>query len=290
MPRAIDHLVLAVADLDAAARFYDRLGFQVGARNRHPWGTENRLIQFDGAFLELVTVADAVLIPDHGPGRFSFGAFVRDRLAGLGEGLAMLALTSADASADQAAFAQAGIGTGDAFHFERKGIGPDGREVRVAFSLAFARDPSAPDAGYFVCQHHTPETFWNRKAQSHASGATGIVSVVAVCENPTDHHIALQAFTGIRAPRATSRGVSFELADGACLDLLDGTAAGQVFGAGSLPSLTDGAFGGFVMSVPDPAALAARLSRSGTTHVTIGQRVVVPASAAHGAAIAFQAG
>ena len=39
-PRPLDHLVLAVRDLDAAAAFYRALGFQVGARNRHPWGTE----------------------------------------------------------------------------------------------------------------------------------------------------------------------------------------------------------------------------------------------------------
>ena len=46
MTRRIDHLVVAVRDLDGAGRFYERLGFQVGARNRHPWGTENRLVQF----------------------------------------------------------------------------------------------------------------------------------------------------------------------------------------------------------------------------------------------------
>ena len=43
MTRRIDHLVVAVRDLDEAGRFYERLGFQVGARNRHPWGTENRI-------------------------------------------------------------------------------------------------------------------------------------------------------------------------------------------------------------------------------------------------------
>ena len=46
MTRRIDHLVVAVRDLDGAAAFYERLGFQVGARNRHPWGTENRIVQF----------------------------------------------------------------------------------------------------------------------------------------------------------------------------------------------------------------------------------------------------
>jgi catechol 2,3-dioxygenase-like lactoylglutathione lyase family enzyme len=42
MPRAIDHLVIAARDLEAQAAFYRRLGFQVGTRNRHPWGTENQ--------------------------------------------------------------------------------------------------------------------------------------------------------------------------------------------------------------------------------------------------------
>ncbi|RYE71196.1 MAG: VOC family protein, partial [Hyphomicrobiales bacterium] len=52
--RGLDHLVIGVADLDAAGAFYDDLGFRVGARNRHPWGTENRIVQFPGAFLELI--------------------------------------------------------------------------------------------------------------------------------------------------------------------------------------------------------------------------------------------
>jgi catechol 2,3-dioxygenase-like lactoylglutathione lyase family enzyme len=53
MTRSIDHLVVPVRDLDGAATFYERLGFTVGARNRHPWGTENRLIQFPQNFIEL---------------------------------------------------------------------------------------------------------------------------------------------------------------------------------------------------------------------------------------------
>ena len=36
MARGLDHLVHVVRDLDAAGAFYQRLGFTVGARNRHP--------------------------------------------------------------------------------------------------------------------------------------------------------------------------------------------------------------------------------------------------------------
>ena len=50
MPRAIDHIVIPARRLDAEAELYRRLGFQVGVRNRHPWGPENHIVQFDGAF------------------------------------------------------------------------------------------------------------------------------------------------------------------------------------------------------------------------------------------------
>ena len=80
MTRGIDHVVHAVHDLDAAASLYERLGFQVGSRNRHPWGTHNRVVQLAGSYVELLTVAEPERIPPHGPGSFSFGAFNNDFL------------------------------------------------------------------------------------------------------------------------------------------------------------------------------------------------------------------
>src|SRR3954451_23473311 len=91
-PRGLDHLVIGVRDLDVAGAFYERLGFRVGARNRHPWGTENRIVQFPGAFLELVTVGEGASLDPPPPGIFSFGRFIDRFLAARGEGFAMLAL------------------------------------------------------------------------------------------------------------------------------------------------------------------------------------------------------
>ena len=59
MSGGLDHLVHAVRDLDAAAELYRRLGFTVGARNRHAWGTHNYLVQTPGFFVEVLTVAEA---------------------------------------------------------------------------------------------------------------------------------------------------------------------------------------------------------------------------------------
>jgi catechol 2,3-dioxygenase-like lactoylglutathione lyase family enzyme len=58
MPRGLDHIVHAVRDLDAAADLYRRLGFTVGSRNRHPWGTHNCIVQLPGFFIELLTLAE----------------------------------------------------------------------------------------------------------------------------------------------------------------------------------------------------------------------------------------
>jgi catechol 2,3-dioxygenase-like lactoylglutathione lyase family enzyme len=82
MTRRIDHLVVAVHDLDQAGSFYQRLGFQVGARNRHPWGTENRIVQLPSSFIELITVGEGAAIAPHRASAFSFGAFVQDYLRG----------------------------------------------------------------------------------------------------------------------------------------------------------------------------------------------------------------
>ena len=73
MARGLDHIVHAVRDLDAAAELYRRLGFTVGARNKHPWGTHNHIVQLPGFFIELLTVAEPDKLGDDGISKL-FGA------------------------------------------------------------------------------------------------------------------------------------------------------------------------------------------------------------------------
>src|SRR5947209_1642608 len=96
MPRALDHVVLACRNLDALAERYRALGFQVGPRNRHPWGTENHIVQFDGVFLELVGRGVGFQRPAPDDPVFPFAGFLDDFLRER-EGLAMLVLRSDDA-------------------------------------------------------------------------------------------------------------------------------------------------------------------------------------------------
>ncbi len=285
MTRRIDHLVVAVHDLDRAAGFYQRLGFQVGARNRHPWGTENRVIQFPGAFIELITVGEGASITPHRPGAFSFGAFVRDYLTHR-EGLAMLVLESRDAKADAALFRDKGIGTFEPFFFERSGRRPDGSETKVAFTLAFAAPENAPRTGFFVCQQHFPENFWNPEFQRHDNRATGIPTVALCAPDPHQYKAFLAAFTGEEPSSPALHDLSFRLRDGH-LDVMTPDDAAESYGSVEA-ELDQPSFVAFAVSVEDIHNQAKWLDAAEIPYAQIGSRLVVPASAAFGVAIAFE--
>ena len=211
--RGIDHLVLAVGDLDAARDFYARLGFTLTPRARHPFGTDNSLVQLQGCFLELLAVARPEEIPPHGPDDFSFAAYNQEFLARR-QGFSMLVFESADARADRDEFRAKGIRTYAPFDFSRPARLPDGAEVTVGFSLAFVSDPRLPDCSMFVCQQHAPQHFWKPDYQRHANGAVGVEAVYLVAADPpalADHFAALQgpasiAETGEGLDVATARG------------------------------------------------------------------------------------
>jgi len=210
LPRALDHLVLAYRDLDAAAERYRQLGFQVGGRNRHPWGTENHIVQFDGVFLELVGRGEEFARPAPDDPVFPFAGFL-DEFLNRCEGLAMVVLRSADAEADRASFAARGLGARPRFDFARKGR-REGREVDVAFSLAFAETPAFPQTGFFVCQQRFPQNFWNAAAQVHPNGATGVAEVALVHPDPKAATGFLSDFLDAPA-EAAAEGVRFTLAN-----------------------------------------------------------------------------
>jgi hypothetical protein len=211
MPRAVDHLVIPARDLAAQAELYRRLGFQVGARNRHPWGTENHIVQFDGAFLELIGLGDGFALATPASGVFSFAQFVAQFLAQR-EGLAMLVMRSSDAEADRREFAAGGLGEFERFDFARKAKRPDGSTVDVAFSLAFAVSPALPETGFFVCQQHFPENFWNASAQVHPNSAKGVVGLAFAHEAPDEAARFLVPFLGAPGALSNGAGVTIEAA------------------------------------------------------------------------------
>jgi hypothetical protein len=268
LARSLDHIVHAVHDLDAAAEVYARLGFIVGARNKHPWGTHNRIVQFDGTFIELLSVGEPDKIEPHGPRSFSFGVFHRDFLL-RDQGLDMILLNSRDAKGDAAAFRGGGIGDFEIFNFERQGQRPDGSIVKLAFSLVFAADPASPQLGFATCRHYFPENFWNPEFQMHANGVKRIASLVLVADQSSRHRDFFKAYTAADHLRDTGGGFAIDLPNG------------------TIDIMTPAEFtAGFAMPAPDTS----RGARIAAMRFGGGSPATPKAQAVFGAVLLFEAG
>jgi hypothetical protein len=286
MPHGLDHIVHAVRDVDAAAEFYLRAGFTASGRNRHPWGTHNRIVQLKNCYIEILEVAEPEKIVPHGPRFFSFGAFSQEFLA-RHQGFSMLLLNGRDAKADARAFEAGGIGAFDVFEFAREGKRPDGSTVRLAFSLAFAAEPNSPDVRFAACQHHYPENFWNPAFQTHANGAQRVPGVVMVANDPASHRNFLKVYTGAEVTsdtagvtaRTENGDIEIATPSGAC-DLLGFpvTAAGEGITLNAMR-----------FAVADLAQTEALHRRNGVAVRRHEERLIVPPDAAFGATLIFEA-
>lgn len=180
----LDHLVVAVRDLEAAKTlFRDTLGFRLpppGVAGRHASGTVNASAYFaDQSYLELLAVGDAALVARHQPDTLAF----LERH----EGALALALSTSSASATAAALRARGLRVRD------PGAGTVQRASDATppppkwWSLAFEKPAPAPlffieylRTDYADIAQHWDEGF--REAQAapayaHANGALGLSAV-----------------------------------------------------------------------------------------------------------------
>jgi hypothetical protein len=287
MPHGLDHIVHAVRDLDAAADFYVRAGFTVGGRNRHPWGTHNRIVQLKNCYTEILEVAEPEKIVPHGARSFSFGAFSRDFLARR-EGFSMLLLNSRDAKADARAFDASGIGPFDVFDFAREGKRPDGNSVRLAFSLAFAAEPNSPDVRFAACQHHFPENFWNPAFQTHTNGAQHIAGVVMLADDPASHRDFLKAYIGQGEVTSSAAGITAHTENGD-IEIMAPSVARDLLGFPVKASGEGITLNAMRFAVADMARTEALHRQNGLAVRRHGGRLIVPPDVAFGATLIFEA-
>jgi catechol 2,3-dioxygenase-like lactoylglutathione lyase family enzyme len=161
----LDHVILAVAALDAARDTWRRLGFTVTPRGRHiGWGTANYCIMLEADYIELLGVLD--------PSQFDNG--LGERLARDGEGLLGISLSTRSADSAAAAFDAAGAGGEPARDLARLLDLPEG-PVQPSFRLAYPARRDAFGLPLFAVEHRTPERLRRPEWERHANGATGIL-------------------------------------------------------------------------------------------------------------------
>src|SRR6202040_963956 len=140
--------------------------------------------------------------------------------------------------------------------------------------------------GFATCEQHFPQNFWNPTFQQHPNTASSVAGVVLVAENPTDHHIFLSAFTGVRHPHATSSGVTTSTPRGD-IKVMDPAAFRSHF-ATEPPDISHGArLAAVQFRVRDRAALNAALKAGGIAASSrMGATIVAPETAI-GATLVF---
>lgn len=169
----LDHTLVGVRDLAAAAAAWARLGFTLTPRGRHiGWGTANYCIMLEAGYVELLGIID--------PAQFTNDL---DRFLAEREGLMGLAFASADAAATARALAALGIAAEGPKALARLLELPEGA-VRPRFSLLFPAPAATPELAAFVCQHLTPGLLRRPDWLAHPNGARRLLGVTVVSDRP----------------------------------------------------------------------------------------------------------
>jgi len=151
-PQAIDHVVIAVRDLDRAAADFARLGFTLTPRGFHSIGSQNHCIMLSSTYLELLAAPVAHPWLDY------YRAFLER-----GEGLAAIAYATQDADATYA-------------ELKDRGAKPPMDLSRpVEGGVARFRLVQFEDTRFYV-QHLTRELVWRPHWQAHRNGAQELVA------------------------------------------------------------------------------------------------------------------
>jgi len=163
----IDHVVVAVRDLDRAEAQYRRLGFAPTPRGHHvKLGSYNHCAMFAEDYLELL-------------GRGTETRPALERFLRMREGIAGIALRTADARRSFADMRQLGIAIAEPVDFGRPVDTRDGkREAR--FTTTELDNATTAGIRVFFCEHKTPELVWLPEYLAQPNGVTGLVGLVVV--------------------------------------------------------------------------------------------------------------
>lgn len=145
--RRLDHVVIAVRDLDEATARYRALGFHARPGGRHTGrGTHNAIIRFGADYLELISVYDEA--EARKAGRVALVNYLRER-----EGLVAYALATDDIEGEARRLSAAGLPVDGPFAMER--LRPD--VSRLSWRLVIVSDTQYRRPWPFFIQWDQPE-------------------------------------------------------------------------------------------------------------------------------------
>jgi len=270
----IDHVVIAVRDLDRAQETYARLGFTLTPRGFHTLGSANHCIMFGDDYIELLA------LPVEHPAMRYYSDFLSR-----GEGLAAVALASANADVAYAEFVANGIEADAPLDFSRPVRLAEG-DRDAAFRIVQVPPAQTPGCRSFVCEHLTRELVWRAEYQSHALGATGLAALAVVAEDPVTAAAGYARLFGA-SPQKIDEGLLVQTGTAPIAVGSRGKIGRRLQGVG-LPPRARPLVAAVFIRVADRVHAANVLRRSGIAPVQLPDgSFAVSADKAHGVALVF---
>lgn len=221
----LDHLVIAVRDLDRAAESYARLfGLAPSWHGRHPtYGTANVLFRLPDTYIELLAPTDDAATPS------PWLQALRQHLDTAGEGLYAVALGANDIDAAVARARERGLTAADP-------LPGDGVDLNTGARRAWRNARIAPEStrhvlAFFIQHDSPPDALPIAEASGHGAPVTGIDHLVVASSDLADcarlWHEALGLDLRLTIDRPEGRRLQFLRLGTSVLELAGETAPAQ---------------------------------------------------------------
>lgn len=275
----IDHVIIAVGNLDVAAATYRKFGFTLTARGLHEGkGTGNHCIMFGSTYIELLGIVDAA----GAEGRLA------QRVNARGEGGMGIAYGGDNADQIHAALNAAGV-EAEAPNDLSRPLDLDGKREMVRFRNVMMPKTTLPDTMQFVCTHTTPElTRARHEWQLHPAGAMNVDKIIVGHDNPIEAKAEFEKMFGKHV--TVENGETLVGLDNSKIEVATRADIETRYGKDALAGAPWPGIVGIQIRVNEVDAVAAMLDMGRIAHREIKHGVIVPAKAAHGIFIEFAEG
>ena len=279
---SLDHIGIAVANLDAGEAQFQRLGFQLTPRGYHTLpppapgaerprtGTGNHCAMLRRGYLEIIGITDP-----------AYQGRLRADLARY-EGLHLVAFGTEDAAATASALLGAGFEAAQPRILERP-IEERGKTQLARFDLVDFPEKLLPEGHFFAIHHGTPDLLWKPGLTTHPNSVTGLEMVTVAVVDPADFARRLGRCLGTEPEPGD--GLLFRLAAGKVRVVDGGWIARHL--PGKTPALPY--IAGIGLATADMGKAADLLKRNGVDHARKPDAVIVAPAQACGAFIEFRA-
>ena len=287
----LHHVGMFPEDSEVAFTAYERLGFVLtplsiyrgAAKPGEPvklLGSANRCAVVDGSYLEITARVGA---PEDAPEAFRRRTQYLERY----EGLHIICLGAEDVRAVEARISKAGFEANGVVPLERDVETPEGTRTAMFERVRLVVDEGeGPREHVQVANHLTPQYIFQKEYMTHPNGATAMTEVIFCVADPDMYESKYQRLTGRKAEReGVQRVIRLPRSR---ISIVGGDELSDVIPGAVAPFLPYMA--GFAMATGDLGKTVSLFEDRGVPFERVAGRIMIPATAASGATVFFEAG